>query len=192
MFWGGDISLRITAVLVLGSRKIDLPIDVSDVQFKFLARLTIKPLIETLPCIGGVTLTLLEEPNVSEALTVQTFFLINEMKYVHNNMQTNYQLALTVLYNGLNNLFGLSHKAIVYSICFIYLQVDFCFRLADSPDLLALPGVPQAVKMAVKIVTSKMLVCPNEYTVPLMPNFGLPSPPQGVLHVRVISGESLV
>lgn len=30
-----------------------------------------------------------------------------------------------------------------------------------------------------------MLVYPNEFTLPLMPNFGLPPPPQGMLHIKV-------
>lgn len=58
------MSIRVTAVIVVGGMKVDVPIDVSDLQFKFLARVTIKPLVEALPCVGGVTISLLEEPKV--------------------------------------------------------------------------------------------------------------------------------
>lgn len=35
------------------------------------------------------------------------------------------------------------------------------------------------------IIAGKMLVYPNEFSLPLMPNFGLPPPPMGMLHVKV-------
>ena len=38
---------------------------------------------------------------------------------------------------------------------------------------------------AIKIVAGKLLVYPNEFTLPLMPNFGLPPTPVGMLHVKV-------
>ena len=38
---------------------------------------------------------------------------------------------------------------------------------------------------AIKVVAGQMLVYPNEYALPLMPNFGLPPPPVGMLHVKV-------
>ncbi len=38
---------------------------------------------------------------------------------------------------------------------------------------------------SVQMVVSKMLVYPNELAVPVMPNFGAPPPPLGMLHVKV-------
>jgi hypothetical protein len=38
---------------------------------------------------------------------------------------------------------------------------------------------------AIKVVAGKLLVYPNEFAYPLMPNFGLPPPPSGMLHVKV-------
>jgi len=95
-------------------------------------RITIKPLVETLPCFGGVTLSLLEEPTVNWDL-----------------------------------------------------------RIGDSPDIMAIPPLPLALKAAVKIIMGKMLVYPNEFTVPLMENFGLPPPPLGMLKVRIRSASGL-
>jgi hypothetical protein len=59
-FWGGDISLRVTAVVKAGNKTIDVPVDVGNIQFKALTRITVKPLVETLPCLGGVTVSLME------------------------------------------------------------------------------------------------------------------------------------
>ncbi|KAI7835754.1 hypothetical protein COHA_010332, partial [Chlorella ohadii] len=95
-FWGGDISLRVTAVVKAGNKTIDVPVDVSNIQFKALTRITVKPLVETLPCMG-----------------------------------------------------------------------------------------------AISIVAGKMLVYPNEFTLPLLPNFGLPPPPQGMLHIKVVQCTGL-
>ena len=36
-----------------------------------------------------------------------------------------------------------------------------------------------------------MLVYPNEISVPLMPGFGLPPPPEGMLSVKVVAGHDL-
>lgn len=131
-FWGGDMSIRVTAVIKVGSKTIDLPVDVANIQFKALTRITVKPLVETLPCLGGVTVSLLEPP--------------------HFNMD---------------------------------------LRIADSPDIMALPGVPLLLTTAINIVAGKMLVYPNEFALPLMPNFGLPPPPKGMLNVKVISAKGL-
>lgn len=135
VFWGADLHVRVTAVLKsLGIyfKSIDVPIDVANVQFKALMRITIKPLVETLPCFGGVTLSLLEEPIVN---------------------------------------------------CDVH--------IADSPDVMALPGVPLMLKAAIKIITGRMLVYPNEFSVPLMPNYGLPPPILGLLKVKVLGADGL-
>lgn len=70
LFWGGDIRLRVTAVARLGKYFVDLPVDVSNIQLKALARITLNPLVEKLPCVGGVKFSLLEEPVVDFDLNV--------------------------------------------------------------------------------------------------------------------------
>jgi len=131
LFWGGDMAVRATAVIKAGPLKVDLPVDVSNIQFKALARISL-PMVETLPCLGGVTISLLEEP-----------------------------------------------------------WIDFELKFMDMADIMALPGVPLAVRTAIKLVAGKMLVYPNEFSVPLMPGFGLPPPPQGMLKICVVSGHDL-
>jgi hypothetical protein len=131
LFWGGDMAIRATAVIKAGPLKVDVPVDVSNFQFKAMARITI-PMVETLPCLGGITMSLLEDP-----------------------------------------------------------WCDFDLKIVDMADIMALPGVPLAVRTAIKLIAGKMLVYPNEFSVPLMEGFGHPPPPQGMLKVCVISGHDL-
>lgn len=61
LFWGSNLSVDVAVVLAapkLGLIKV--PVTVSNVQVKAHARFTIKPLVETLPCVGGITISLLE------------------------------------------------------------------------------------------------------------------------------------
>ena len=61
LFWGSNLSVDVA--LVLAAPKLGLikvPVTVSNVQVKAHARFTIKPLVETLPCVGGITISLLE------------------------------------------------------------------------------------------------------------------------------------
>ena len=56
-----------------------------------------------------------------------------------------------------------------------------------QPSLFCDQAVPPPF-IAVQMVVSKMLVYPNELAVPVMPNFGAPPPPLGMLHVKVRPG----
>ena len=132
LFWGGDIVLRVTAEAELGGKIVDLPVEISCIQFKVLARITINPLVRQLPCAGGLTISLLEVPT---------------------------------------------------------LELDI--RILDSPDLLSCPPLPALLRTVVHVVTSKMLVYPNQFSIPIMPNYGLPPPPKGILQVTVVSGHDL-
>lgn len=132
VFWGGDISIRVTAVVEMGGKRIDFPVEVNNIQLKALARITLNPLVEQLPCFGGVNVSLLEDPIIG------------------------------------------------------------CdFRLLDSPDILSIPPIPLALKVAIKIILGKLLRYPNEYSLPILENYGLPPPPKGILRIKVVSGHKL-
>lgn len=64
LMWGGNMALDLSVYLKLGPLTVVVPVCVSDVQFKARARITLSPLVDTLPCIGGVTLSLLDVPHV--------------------------------------------------------------------------------------------------------------------------------
>ena len=132
IFWGGDMVVRVVIEAEIAGKTVDLPIQISSIQFKALARITLYPLVEQLPCIGGVTLSLLEEPTV-----------------------------------------------------------DLDLRILDSPDLLSIPPIPIIRRIITNVVAGKMLVYPNEITVPLMPNFGLPDPPKGILRLHIAYGLNI-
>lgn len=64
LMWGGNMAIDLSVYLKLGPCTVVVPLRVSDVQFKVLARVTLTPLVDTIPCIGGVTISLLEIPHV--------------------------------------------------------------------------------------------------------------------------------
>ncbi len=58
----GPLQIDLTVALRVGPLRLMVPISVRDISFKSTARVTLAPLVEALPCIGGVTLTLMGPP----------------------------------------------------------------------------------------------------------------------------------
>lgn len=56
------LQIDLTVALRVGPLRLMVPISVRDISFKSTARVTLAPLVEALPCIGGVTLTLMGPP----------------------------------------------------------------------------------------------------------------------------------
>ena len=69
--------------------------------------------------------------------------------------------------------------------------MDMDLRILDSPDLLSVPPIPMVLKILKKVVIGKMLKYPNEITIPIMPNFGLPPTPKGIFRIRVLYGLNI-
>jgi hypothetical protein len=59
--------------------------------------------------------------------------------------------------------------------------------LAPHPPSDPLPALP----MCVQHVLEGMLVLPNAFTIPILPNFGLPLPPKGALSVTLLRAEGI-
>ncbi|KAL3130563.1 hypothetical protein ABBQ38_008369 [Trebouxia sp. C0009 RCD-2024] len=72
--WGSNARVCVSVRVGFGGMYMNIPIEVKDVQLKARARVTLKPLVETIPCLGAVTISLLEVPTVDLAL-----MLINKM-----------------------------------------------------------------------------------------------------------------
>ncbi|MEW5313511.1 MAG: hypothetical protein WDW38_005074 [Sanguina aurantia] len=70
ILWGSNCTFSIGVYLRLGPVSVFVPLELSNLQFKVLARVTLRPLVETLPCLGGVTFTLLEVPFVDFSLKI--------------------------------------------------------------------------------------------------------------------------
>ncbi|DBA90530.1 TPA: hypothetical protein ACH3X1_003782 [Trebouxia sp. C0004] len=68
--WGSNARVRVSARLGFGGYCVDIPVEVRDIQLKARARITLKPLVETIPCLGAVNISLLEVPTVDLALSV--------------------------------------------------------------------------------------------------------------------------
>lgn len=68
--WGSNARVRVSVTLGVAGYGVSIPIEVRDVQLKARARITLKPLVETIPCLGAVTISLLEVPTVDLALMV--------------------------------------------------------------------------------------------------------------------------
>lgn len=54
--------------------EIYIPVEVRDIQLHAVARITVRPLVETLPCLGAVHISLLDPPHVDMAV-----MLINQI-----------------------------------------------------------------------------------------------------------------
>jgi hypothetical protein len=133
LLWGGDMRVRVVVeVSFFGLFVVGIPVEVANVQLKALARVTLYPLVEQLPCVGGASVCLLEEPTV-----------------------------------------------------------DLDLHILDSPDLLSLPPIPVVLGMVKSRLASKILVYPNELSFPILPNYGLPTPPIGVFRISVCYGINL-
>lgn len=133
LLWGGDMRVRVVVeVSFFGLFVVGIPVEVANVQLKALARVTLYPLVEQLPCVGGATVCLLEEPTV-----------------------------------------------------------DLDLHVLDSPDILSLPPIPVVLGMLKSRLASKILVYPNELSFPILPNYGLPTPPIGIFRISVCYGINL-
>ncbi|CAL8470422.1 g9964 [Coccomyxa elongata] len=68
VMWGSDMRVRVAVRIKLGGYVLYLPVEVSNVQVRADARITFAPLVETLPCLGAVTISLLDPPHLDVSL----------------------------------------------------------------------------------------------------------------------------
>ncbi|KAK9915888.1 hypothetical protein WJX75_005707 [Coccomyxa subellipsoidea] len=70
VMWGSDMRVRVSVRIKLGGYVLYLPVEVSNIQVRADARITIAPLVDTLPCLGAVTISLLDPPHLDVSLSV--------------------------------------------------------------------------------------------------------------------------
>ena len=92
VMWGSSMHVDVQVYVKVGPLRVVVPVSVSDIQFKVLARVSLEPLVDTIPCIGGASVSLLEVPHF-----------------------------------------------------------DMKLRLFNGPDMMALPGIKDAVRAIIKV-----------------------------------------
>eukprot|EP00897_Mesotaenium_endlicherianum_P001971 jgi/Mesen1/1801/ME000140S00759 len=65
--WGGNPSIILAVQTYLG---VSLPVQVKDIAFFGVFRIAFAPLLDTLPCVGAITVALSQKPHVDFALHV--------------------------------------------------------------------------------------------------------------------------
>ncbi|CAG9466560.1 unnamed protein product [Pedinophyceae sp. YPF-701] len=64
LMWGSGIHVRAAATIRAGKVSIYAPVEVSHLMINSLVRITFSPLAETIPCLGAVHVSLLEQPYI--------------------------------------------------------------------------------------------------------------------------------
>jgi len=77
VLWGSNADIRVHLSLQLLPLRIFIPVTVKNVQLHAVARITIRPLVETLPCLGALHISLLNPPHIDMTLN-----LINNMDFM--------------------------------------------------------------------------------------------------------------
>lgn len=55
LMWGSASKIKIGVRLTLGPVGVYIPVEINDIQLVAKARITIRPLVEVLPCVGAVS-----------------------------------------------------------------------------------------------------------------------------------------
>jgi len=66
--WGSALRVRVGVRLKFGPFVVHVPLEVGDVQVRAVARISLRPLVEELPCLGGAEVSLLELPHYDLSL----------------------------------------------------------------------------------------------------------------------------
>eukprot|EP00210_Caulerpa_lentillifera_P009648 g9204.t1 len=132
VLWGSNAQIRVSVSLQLGPLRIFIPVVLKDVLLHAIARITIRPLVETLPCLGALHISLLAPP-----------------------------------------------------------YLDLTLNLINGIDLMALPGIKEAVMNTVQNILGDMMLYPKQFSVDLMEGRGVPPPPAGMLKIDLVKMENL-
>lgn len=66
--WGANCKFDLGVFLRLGPIRLYVPLQIANLSIKVEPRITIKPLVEDIPCVGGATVTLLRAPHVDMSI----------------------------------------------------------------------------------------------------------------------------
>ncbi|KAK9864981.1 hypothetical protein WJX84_009997 [Apatococcus fuscideae] len=62
--WGSNANAKASARVTFAGYTVELPVQVFNIMAKAKARITIKPLVDIIPCMGAVNVTLIDQPEI--------------------------------------------------------------------------------------------------------------------------------
>ena len=77
----------------LGPASVYIPLKVEDVQMSANARITIRPLVDTLPCLGAIAISLVESPFVDLTVKAITGMDLLSLPFIHDAMMMAVKMA---------------------------------------------------------------------------------------------------
>ncbi|KAF5832806.1 hypothetical protein DUNSADRAFT_11179 [Dunaliella salina] len=95
LMWGSDAKLNVGVLLKLWLFRLFVPVEVSNLQMKVETRITVKPLVDTFPCVGGWTVSLLKVPLVD--MNLKSFLGIDLMSLPGIKFAVNYVLEKVLI-----------------------------------------------------------------------------------------------
>ena len=87
------LQIHVLARVRLGPASIVVPLKVEDVQVSATARVTIRPLVDTLPCLGAIAISLTESPYVDLSVKAITGMDLLAVPFVHEAMTMAVKMA---------------------------------------------------------------------------------------------------
>ena len=176
------MQVHVLARVRAGPASIYIPVKVEDLQVSANARITIRPLVDTLPCLGALSISLTESPFVDLSLRAINSMDLLSVPFVHEAMMLAIKMVTESVRPCLLGLSASRMRARAPLRTFAHRRALHVAATAAQPRAarkLALSG-KQASEQALQIV-----VYPNQIPVPLMENSGLPKPPSGMLEITV-------
>jgi hypothetical protein len=123
--WPIYLQVHVLARVRLGPASIYIPVKVEDLQLSANARITIRPLVDTLPCLGAISISLTESPFVDLTLKAINNMDLLSVPFVHDAVLQ----AVKMVAEQVHSL----HMISVACLC------DFCRNLQTSIGLFKLP-----------------------------------------------------
>ena len=78
------MQIHVLARVRVGPASIYIPLKVEDLQLSANARVTIRPLVDTLPCLGAISISLTESPFVDLTVKAINNMDIMSMPFIHD------------------------------------------------------------------------------------------------------------
>uniref|UniRef100_A0A7R9V5U8 C2 domain-containing protein n=1 Tax=Chlamydomonas euryale TaxID=1486919 RepID=A0A7R9V5U8_9CHLO len=97
LLWGSNCKFNVGAFIRLGPVRLYVPVEVSNLHFKADVRITLKPLVEVIPCVGGVAISLLRVPHVDFKLSIIGGVDLMALPVIKDGVRLALRLALNQL-----------------------------------------------------------------------------------------------